>query len=191
MTKTTSKTAINSNLTSSHLNNLTFVLDKDLAGSNGVSPQIVDEKLNTCRKYVERFATVAIAEQETVWNTGQYNPCPGITRNRCRVALELAVNSNNHFGMKCSPDCVDCNCQQTTNGVSYGKFRVFDSAWASYREHSHLLSGHQYGHLKNLSRKDYKGWARGLKKAGYSEDKAYAKKLIRIIETLDLYQFDA
>jgi flagellum-specific peptidoglycan hydrolase FlgJ len=42
-----------------------------------------------------------------------------------------------------------------------------------------------------LSQKDYKGWARGLSKAGYATDKNYAKKLIRIIETLDLYQFDA
>jgi flagellum-specific peptidoglycan hydrolase FlgJ len=41
-----------------------------------------------------------------------------------------------------------------------------------------------------LGKKDYKGWAEGLKKAGYATDKNYHKKLIKIIEELDLHQFD-
>ena len=36
----------------------------------------------------------------------------------------------------------------------------------------------------------YKGWSKGLKKAGYATDKNYPKKLIKIIETYELYEFD-
>ncbi len=34
---------------------------------------------------------------------------------------------------------------------------------------------------------DYKGWARGLKKAGYATDPSYANRLITIIEDYDLF----
>lgn len=37
---------------------------------------------------------------------------------------------------------------------------------------------------------DYKGWARGLKKAGYATDPKYADRLISIIELYDLDQYD-
>ena len=38
---------------------------------------------------------------------------------------------------------------------------------------------------------DYKGWARGLKKAGYATDPSYANRLITIIEDYDLYKYDS
>ncbi len=41
-----------------------------------------------------------------------------------------------------------------------------------------------------LKKHDYKGWAKGLKKAGYATDKKYPKKLIHLIETYRLYNFD-
>lgn len=37
---------------------------------------------------------------------------------------------------------------------------------------------------------DYKGWARGLKKAGYATDPRYADRLINIIELYDLDRYD-
>ena len=69
-------------------------------------------------------------------------------------------------------------------------FRVFDTSWESFREHSKLLQIDRYTHLKKLGNTDYEGWARGLKKAGYATDKNYDKKLVKIIEELDLHQFD-
>ena len=41
-----------------------------------------------------------------------------------------------------------------------------------------------------MSITDYRGWARGLQKSGYATDKAYANKLIKIIEDYELYRFD-
>lgn len=37
---------------------------------------------------------------------------------------------------------------------------------------------------------DYKGWAHGLKKAGYATDPRYAYRLIDIIELYNLHKFD-
>jgi len=41
-----------------------------------------------------------------------------------------------------------------------------------------------------LKSTDYRGWAKGLKAAGYATDRSYATKLISIIEDYELYKFD-
>ena len=41
-----------------------------------------------------------------------------------------------------------------------------------------------------LDKTDYKGWAKGLRKAGYATDPKYPAKLISLIERYDLYKFD-
>ena len=41
-----------------------------------------------------------------------------------------------------------------------------------------------------LKLNDYKGWAKGLRKAGYATDPKYPKKLISLIERYELYKFD-
>lgn len=184
------KVAINNKLKASQFNNLSFILNRGYAKKNGVPYKIVDEKLETCRQYVERFARVAIAEQERFGIPASITLAQGLLETDAG-ASRLANESKNHFGIKCRKKCKDCTCRNYKDDDEFDMFRVFESDWASYREHSQLLSTKRYVHLKNLSRKDYKGWAKGLKKAGYATDKNYAKKLIRIIETLDLYQFDA
>jgi hypothetical protein len=44
--------------------------------------------------------------------------------------------------------------------------------------------------LFELNPHDYRGWAKGLKKAGYATAHNYANLLIRIIEENELYQYD-
>ena len=44
--------------------------------------------------------------------------------------------------------------------------------------------------LFRLGKKDYKAWAKGLKKAGYATDPKYPDKLIRLIERFDLDAYD-
>ena len=50
--------------------------------------------------------------------------------------------------------------------------------------------GARYAFLFKLKITDYKGWAKGLKKAGYATDPSYANRLITIIEDYDLYKYD-
>jgi hypothetical protein len=52
------------------------------------------------------------------------------------------------------------------------------------------MSQSRYDFLFELDPADYRGWARGLKKAGYATDPSYAGALIRIIEEYELYTLD-
>lgn len=103
---------------------------------------------------------------------------------------DLVENANNHFGVK---------ADKRWNGNSYSKwdngkwcqFRVYKSAEESFEDHSEfLLSNSRYDFLFKLRKDDYKGWAKGLKDAGYAEDRQYDTKLINIIERYGLQQYD-
>ncbi len=101
----------------------------------------------------------------------------------------LAVLGNNHFGIKCH----DWTGRTITEDDDYNGecFRAYDDAKQSYEDHSKFLSRNQrYARLFQLSIKDYKGWARGLKDCGYATNPNYANKIIDIIELYRLYQYD-
>lgn len=62
----------------------------------------------------------------------------------------------------------------------------------SFRDHSlFLTSRSRYATLFDLEKSDYKGWAKGLKAAGYATDPKYPQKLITIIDRYQLYAIDA
>jgi LysM repeat protein len=102
---------------------------------------------------------------------------------------QLARIGNNHFGIK---------CHGWTGKTMYmdddekGEcFRVYDSAEDSYKDHSEFLTvNKRYNALFELKSDDYKGWAKGLKEAGYATSKTYAEALIGIIEELKLDELD-
>ncbi len=103
---------------------------------------------------------------------------------------ELTKRSNNHFGIKCH--------RSWTGGRVYAKddspndcFRKYNRAEESFEDHSlFLVQGSRYSFLFRLSPTDFKSWAEGLQKSGYATDKAYANKLIKLIEDYELYRFD-
>jgi LysM repeat protein len=70
-------------------------------------------------------------------------------------------------------------------------FRKYARAEDSFYDHSDFLqSGSRYSFLFDLEVTDYKGWARGLKKAGYATNPDYANILIRKIEEMNLHYYD-
>ena len=102
---------------------------------------------------------------------------------------DLVRQGNNHFGIK---------CHNWTGPTQYHDddargecFRVYQDARDSYEDHSKFLA-HQprYARLFQLSQRDYKGWARGLKACGYATNPQYANKLIQIIELYKLNEYD-
>lgn len=101
----------------------------------------------------------------------------------------LAVEANNHFGIKChgwkgAKIYHDDDRSQEC-------FRKYERAESSYKDHSEFLTGRRrYADLFKLKPDDYKGWARGLKKAGYATDRKYPQKLISLIERYKLYKYD-
>ncbi len=109
---------------------------------------------------------------------------------------ELALKARNHFGIKCG---------SAWTGPTFGKedddynadgdlikscFRVYPSPEQSYRDHSQFLKKPRYSKLFKLNIKDYKGWARGLKEAGYATNPKYPQLLINLIERHQLYKYD-
>ncbi len=103
----------------------------------------------------------------------------------------LATKNHNHFGIKCfSKKCGKGHCSNHSDDHHKDFFRVFDNPTKSYREHSKILLKERYRKLFDLSPTDYKGWALGLRKAGYATDPRYGEKLIAMIEDLELYRID-
>lgn len=102
----------------------------------------------------------------------------------------LARIANNHFGIKCHNDWQGKRILEDDD-KNNECFRKYQSVEDSYRDHSdYLTSTPRYASLFGLDITDYKGWARGLKKAGYATSPTYADKLIEIIEKFRLQNYD-
>lgn len=138
-------------------------------------------------RYIKRFKVIAIQEQTKYGIPASVTLAQGILESASGQST-MAIKDNNHFGIKCHNKCLGCRCANYADDDIYDMFRIFETAWESYREHSKILMGSRYKHL--LKCKDYKCWANGLQKAGYATSKRYAKNLINIIERYKLYQYD-
>lgn len=99
----------------------------------------------------------------------------------------LAVNGNNHFGIKASSDWRGKSLCKPNENVPYRKYNSVEDCFA---DHAKFLKRKRYAPLFKLDITDYKGWARTLKKCGYATDPKYAEKLIRVIEQYNLQKFD-
>src|SRR5687768_16805330 len=101
----------------------------------------------------------------------------------------LAVEANNHFGIKCSNWTGPTYIQDDDTRDEC--FRKYQSVLESYDDHSDFLRTRpRYADLFLLDITDYIGWSKGLKKAGYATNPQYAERLIRIIEDNKLYELD-
>lgn len=169
--------------------NLGFLLNPTYAKRKGIDPKIVAYKNQKCYDYINQYAPTAKEEYELFGIPAAITLAQGLLESNAGDS-KLAKRDNNHFGIKCKKKCIGCRCANYTDDSKYDMFRVFDSAWYSFREHSNLLMGSRYKHLTKLARTDYKNWAHGLEAAGYATDKQYAEKLIKIIEALQLDSFD-
>lgn len=103
---------------------------------------------------------------------------------------ELTQKANNHFGIKCHTNWTGDKVYHDDDEKGEC-FRKYIDAKYSFRDHSLFLTQRsRYQDLFKLKKDDYKGWAKGLKKAGYATDPKYPDKLIGIIEKNKLFLFD-
>lgn len=155
----------------------------------------VEEKLvfrgeDKVRRYVLRFQKLAISEMESYGIPASITIAQGILESNSGQS-DLAVSGNNHFGIKCKAKrCKHKNCINKCDDSCRDYFVKYESAWASYRHHSLLLSNPDFRYISLQYCNDYKCWADGLQKKGYATSKTYAKKLISIIEKYNLYYLD-
>lgn len=139
-------------------------------------------------EYIDRFKAIAIQEMNTYGIPASITLAQGLFESGAGNS-DLAVAANNHFGIKCG---------STWTGESYYKdddntndcFRVYDNPEDSYRDHSEFLKKKNYARLFELDKNDFKGWAYGLKAAGYATNPKYPQLLLNIITKYNLDQYD-
>jgi flagellum-specific peptidoglycan hydrolase FlgJ len=103
---------------------------------------------------------------------------------------DLAVDANNHFGIKCHNDWLGESVRHDDDSAQEC-FRKYPQASESYRDHALFLVGKKrYATLFTYEKDDYKSWAKGLRAAGYATDPKYPDKLISYIERYNLHQYD-
>lgn len=140
--------------------------------------------------YIQRFSDVARSEMEQFGIPASITLAQGLLESSAGKS-PLAKEANNHFGIKCfSKKCMKGHCKNFSDDHHKDFFRTYPSAWESFRAHSLFLQKDRYKHLLDLEKTDYKNWAVGLKNAGYATDPNYARKLIRLIESLELDKYD-
>lgn len=104
---------------------------------------------------------------------------------------DLSSQANNHFGIKCHKDW-NGESVKHDDDEAQECFRKYNKVYDSYEDYAAFLKGRKwYQPLFKLEKNDYKGWAYGLKKAGYATDPNYPSKLIGIIERYQLNKYDA
>lgn len=151
------------------------------------------------RAYIDLYKEIAVAEMQYSGIPASITLAQGMLESNYGRS-ELARQANNHFGIKCKKGwgynryniySDEWNKKRKRMEPRMSCFRVYPSAASSYRDHSTFLKkGDRYAFLFQLSKTDYKGWAKGLQKAGYATDPDYARKLISIIRRNRLYELD-
>lgn len=144
---------------------------------------------NPYNTYVERYANIAMDNQREFGIPASITLAQGLLESGAGRST-LATKANNHFGIKCHRSWRG-NRTYHNDDRPNECFRAYDRAEDSFKDHGQFLQQPRYRSLFNLDPKDYKGWARGLQKAGYATDRGYANKLIKIIEDYRLYLIDA
>ncbi|WP_324721584.1 glucosaminidase domain-containing protein [Salinimicrobium sp. HB62] len=139
-------------------------------------------------RYIQLYAPLAQEEMKLYKIPASITLAQGILESGAGEG-DLTRRANNHFGIK---------CHGWTGGTVYHDddrsqecFRKYNDPKYSYRDHSLFLTERKrYAALFELDIKDYKGWAHGLRAAGYATDRKYPEKLISLIERYQLYLYD-
>ncbi len=140
--------------------------------------------------YIEKYKNIAIREMKIYNIPASITLAQGILESADGKS-KLATKSNNHFGIKCHQNWKGERVYHDDDQEGEC-FRKYSDPLMSYRDHSEFLQRRKYyKELFDLDIKDYKGWAHGLKKAGYATLPTYAEKLINIIEVYKLYKYDS
>ena len=142
----------------------------------------------TYQQYIDQYKDIAIEQMLQYHIPASITLAQGLFESGAGKS-ELALKGNNHFGIKCN----GWTGRKTYHDDDERNecFRAYDSPYESFVDHSKFLAGSKrYSSLFNLKTTDYKGWARGLKAAGYATNPQYANKLIDIIQLYKLYQYD-
>lgn len=139
--------------------------------------------------YINKYKNMAIKSMNKYGVPASIILAQGLIEGRAGTS-SLAVNNNNHFGIKCfSTKCKKGHCTNAADDTHKDFFRKYASVQQCFNDHGQKLSTGRYAYLKKFGR-DYRRWAFGLKAVGYATDRTYAEKLIGVIQRYDLDRYD-
>ena len=141
------------------------------------------------KDYIKQYRELAISEMHRYSIPASITLAQGILESGSGTST-LAIDANNHFGIKCHVDWLGPSIFHDDDEKNEC-FRKYNDISDSFRDHSlFLVERERYAFLFKLKKTDYKGWAKGLQRAGYATSKTYSKKLINIINEYNLSQYD-
>ncbi len=139
-------------------------------------------------EYIEKYKDIAIVEMRASGIPASIKMAQAIVESGFGNS-ELAVNANNHFGIKCHgwPG----KSYTYTDDAPDECFRMYDDPVESFYDHTAFLTLRpRYSFLFDLDVLDYEAWAYGLSRAGYATNPNYPAMLIRLIREHSLYRLD-
>jgi hypothetical protein len=159
-----------------------------LAGLMAVGLCIKAQGPEVVQAYIVQYRQLAIAEMQRSGVPASIKLAQGILETTAGTS-DLVQRSNNHFGIKCKSNWTGESVSHTDDAPNEC-FRKYPSPEDSYRDHSDFLKNNtRYAGLFKLDGEDYKGWAYGLKKAGYATSPRYPTALIKLIEEYNLQDY--
>ncbi|MDG1571973.1 glucosaminidase domain-containing protein [Robiginitalea sp. M366] len=157
--------------------------------ASGTSEAFVFIEAASPEDYIRIFSDIAMDEMREYSIPASITLAQGLLESGFGKG-ELTRKTNNHFGIKCHTGW-DGEFERHDDDERDECFRKYNHPRHSYRDHSLFLSTRsRYAALFELEPDDYRGWARGLKAAGYATDRKYPQKLIHLIERYGLYHYD-
>jgi hypothetical protein len=139
--------------------------------------------------YIDQYKDIAIKEMKRTGIPASITLAQGIVESNSGES-NLALNFNNHFGIKCKTDWKGETTYQDDDSKQEC-FRAYPNANASFIDHSNFIKTRpNYAPLFQLDPVDDSAWAIGLKKAGYATANDYANKLMKVIDDYELSQFN-
>lgn len=152
------------------------------------SSAAIAQKREIIHDYISRYRELAMEEMKRTGVPAAITLAQGIHESGAGNS-QLALTSNNHFGIKCKSNWTGESVKHDDDARGEC-FRKYPSSEDSYKDHSDFLrNGQRYAFLFRLDPEDYKGWARGLKQAGYATNPKYPEVLIKLVEDYNLQQY--
>jgi flagellum-specific peptidoglycan hydrolase FlgJ len=168
--------------------NKTTEIEDDKVEEEDIKSTPVSSYTNTTEDYIANFSDIAKVEMRKYKIPASITLAQGILESASGKG-RLAVEANNHFGIKCHDWTGDTIHHD--DDASQECFRKYKHANESFEDHSKFLTTRsRYSGLFKLDEDDYEAWAKGLRAAGYATDKKYPEKLISLIERFQLYKYD-
>lgn len=159
-----------------------------MVGGMVMSSLVYAQRNSVYQQYIDAYKDAAIEQMHRYHIPASITLAQALLESGAGKSY-LATKANNHFGIKVG---VGWNGPYITRDDDHKaeRFRKYKNVADSYEDHSQFLLKDRYRRLFDLNPLDYKGWARGLKACGYATSPTYANRLITIIETYDLADYD-